>query len=182
MFKTANNDSISRPNSRPKLPFPGNGKGKSKMPREGKGREIWGLYSWESWETGIPAHPWAEELYIFVEKKKMQNNVCHMWQDLIWNKLEQQHGLVWIDKPNQRNDLFQQLWLRFKHSAHSRFLWVRIRGRPARWSPGNGASQGPSPTTFVPTGMEVVTMMIRLMRSKMVMIGISLKIVLEQTE
>ena len=40
MFKTANNDSISRPNSRPKLPFPGNGKGKFKMPREGKGREI----------------------------------------------------------------------------------------------------------------------------------------------
>ena len=58
MFKTANNDSISRPNSRPKLPFPGNGKGKFKMPREGKGREIWGLYSRESRETGIPAHPW----------------------------------------------------------------------------------------------------------------------------
>ena len=37
MFKTANNDSISRPNSRPKLPFPGNGKGKFKMPREGTG-------------------------------------------------------------------------------------------------------------------------------------------------
>ena len=37
MFKTANNDSISRPNSRPKLPFPGNGKGKFKMLREGKG-------------------------------------------------------------------------------------------------------------------------------------------------
>ena len=52
MFKTANNDSISRPNSRPKLPFPGNGKGKFKMPREGKG-----LYSRESRETGIPAHP-----------------------------------------------------------------------------------------------------------------------------
>ena len=33
MFKTANNDSISRP----KLPFPGNGKGKFKMPREGTG-------------------------------------------------------------------------------------------------------------------------------------------------
>ena len=57
MFKTANNDSISRPNSRPKLPFPGNGNGKFKMPREGKGREIWGLYSRESRETGIPAHP-----------------------------------------------------------------------------------------------------------------------------
>ena len=39
MFKTAKNDSISRPNSRPKLPFPGNGKGKFKMPREGKGRD-----------------------------------------------------------------------------------------------------------------------------------------------
>ena len=38
--KTANNDSISRSNSRPKLPFPGNGKGNYKMPREGKGREI----------------------------------------------------------------------------------------------------------------------------------------------
>ena len=25
----------------------------------GKGREIWGLYSRESWETGIPAHPWS---------------------------------------------------------------------------------------------------------------------------
>ena len=34
--KTANNDSISRPNSRPKLPFPGNGKGNYKMPQEGK--------------------------------------------------------------------------------------------------------------------------------------------------
>ena len=34
MFKTANDDSISRPNSRPKLPFPGNGKGKFEMPRE----------------------------------------------------------------------------------------------------------------------------------------------------
>ena len=31
-----NNDSISPPNSRPKLPFPGNGKGNYKMPREGK--------------------------------------------------------------------------------------------------------------------------------------------------
>ena len=29
----------------------------TKMPREGKGREIWGMYSWESRETGIPAHP-----------------------------------------------------------------------------------------------------------------------------
>ena len=57
MFKTANNDGISRPNSRPKLPFPGNGKGKFKMPWEGKGREIWGMYSRESRETGIPAHP-----------------------------------------------------------------------------------------------------------------------------
>ena len=56
--KTANNDSISRLNSRPKLPFPGNGKGNYKMPREGKGREIWGLYTRESWEMGIPAHPW----------------------------------------------------------------------------------------------------------------------------
>ena len=34
--KTANTDSISRLNSRPKLPFPGNGKGNYKMPREGK--------------------------------------------------------------------------------------------------------------------------------------------------
>ena len=55
--KTANDDSISRLNSRPKIPFPGNGKGNYKMPREGKGREIWGLYSRESRETGIPAHP-----------------------------------------------------------------------------------------------------------------------------
>ena len=31
-----NNDSISRPNSQPKLPFPGNGKGNYKMPREEK--------------------------------------------------------------------------------------------------------------------------------------------------
>ena len=54
--KTAN-DNISRPNSRQKLPFPGNGKGNYKMPREGKGGEIWGLYSRESRETGIPAHP-----------------------------------------------------------------------------------------------------------------------------
>ena len=61
--KTANNDSISRPNSRPKLPFPGNGKGNYKMPREGKGREIWGLYSWESRETGIPARPWLQGAY-----------------------------------------------------------------------------------------------------------------------
>ena len=35
--KTENNDGISRLNSRPKLPFPGNGKGNYKMPREGKG-------------------------------------------------------------------------------------------------------------------------------------------------
>ena len=34
--QTANNDSISRLNSRPKIPFPGNGKGNYKMPREGK--------------------------------------------------------------------------------------------------------------------------------------------------
>ena len=47
--KTENNYGISRLNSRPKLPFPGNG----------KGREIWGLYSRESRETGIPAHPWV---------------------------------------------------------------------------------------------------------------------------
>ena len=39
MFKTANNDGISRLNSRSKLPFPGNGKGNYKTPREGKGRE-----------------------------------------------------------------------------------------------------------------------------------------------
>ena len=36
MFKAANNDNISRPNSRPKLPFPGNGKGNLKLGREGK--------------------------------------------------------------------------------------------------------------------------------------------------
>ena len=36
MFKAANNDNISRPNSRPKLPFPGNGKGNLKLPWEGK--------------------------------------------------------------------------------------------------------------------------------------------------
>ena len=35
--QTANNNSISRLNSRPKIPFPGNGKGNYKMPREGKG-------------------------------------------------------------------------------------------------------------------------------------------------
>ena len=73
MFKTANNDSISRPNSRPKLPFPGNGKGKFRMPREGKGREIWGMYSRESRETGIPAHPCeidaCKEITLGVPKK-----------------------------------------------------------------------------------------------------------------
>ena len=37
--QTANNDSISRPNSRPKLTFSKNGKGCYKMPRE-----IWGLF------------------------------------------------------------------------------------------------------------------------------------------
>ena len=36
IHKTANTDSISRLNSRPKLPFPGNGKGNYKIPREGK--------------------------------------------------------------------------------------------------------------------------------------------------
>ena len=36
--KTANNDSISRPNSRPKLPFPG--KGNYKMPRKGNLRLV----------------------------------------------------------------------------------------------------------------------------------------------
>ena len=57
ILKIASNDSISRPNSRPKLLFPENGKGNYKMPREWKGKEIWGLYSQESRETGIPAHP-----------------------------------------------------------------------------------------------------------------------------
>ena len=56
MFKTANNDGISRPNSRPKLPFPRNGKGNLNA----VGREIWGMYSRESQETGIPAHPCRE--------------------------------------------------------------------------------------------------------------------------
>ena len=35
--QNANNDIISRPNSRPKLPLPKNGKGNYKMPREGTG-------------------------------------------------------------------------------------------------------------------------------------------------
>ena len=39
MFKTANNDGISRPNSRPKLPFPGNGKGNWKSHSRFTGRE-----------------------------------------------------------------------------------------------------------------------------------------------
>ena len=34
--------------------FPGTGREITKC--HGKGREIWGLYSWESPETGIPAH------------------------------------------------------------------------------------------------------------------------------
>ena len=37
MFKTANNDGISRPNSRPKLPFPGTGRENLKC--HGKGRD-----------------------------------------------------------------------------------------------------------------------------------------------
>ena len=65
IHKTENNDGISRLNSRPKLPFPGNGKGNYKMPREGKGREIWGLYSRESRETGIPAHPCSQVWQMF---------------------------------------------------------------------------------------------------------------------
>ena len=60
MFKTANNDSISHPNFRPKPPFPGNGKWNLKC--QGKGREIWSLYSRESQETGIPAHPCYDTL------------------------------------------------------------------------------------------------------------------------
>ena len=75
MFKTANNDSISRPNSRPKLPFPGDGKGKFKMPREGKGREIWGLYSRESRETGIPAHPCSNVMMLESESGLDSNNI-----------------------------------------------------------------------------------------------------------
>ena len=63
MFKTANNDSISCPNSRKKLPFPGNGKGNYQMPLEGK--KIWGLYSRKSRETGIPAHPCFQHTALF---------------------------------------------------------------------------------------------------------------------
>ena len=37
--------------------FPGTGREITKC--HGKGRKIWGLYSQESRETGIPAHPWV---------------------------------------------------------------------------------------------------------------------------
>ena len=39
-----------------KFLFPGMGREITKC--HGKGREIWGLYSWESRETEISAHPW----------------------------------------------------------------------------------------------------------------------------
>ena len=51
--KTANNDSISRLNSRPKLPFPGNGNGNLKCHGKGNLRLV-------SRETGIPAHPFKK--------------------------------------------------------------------------------------------------------------------------
>ena len=41
--------------------FPFYGKGTRIRKCDGKGREIWGLYSRESRETGIPAHPWAKQ-------------------------------------------------------------------------------------------------------------------------
>ena len=81
--QTANNDSISRLNSQPKIPFPGNGKGNYKMPREGKGTEIWGLYSRESPETGIPAHPCHGGLplhhLILVYPLFPSMSTCHGW-------------------------------------------------------------------------------------------------------
>ena len=60
--KTANNDSISRPNSRPKLPFPGNGKRNYKMPREGK---FEACITRKSRETRIPAHPCFQHIALF---------------------------------------------------------------------------------------------------------------------
>ena len=76
IHKTANNDSISRLNSRSKLPFPGNGKGNYKMPREGKGLEIWGLYSRESRETGISAHPCSEP--VSYKQSSVQKMLVHL--------------------------------------------------------------------------------------------------------
>ena len=109
MFKTANNDSISRPNSRPKLPFPGNGKGKFKMPREGKGQEIWGLYSRESRETGIPAQPCSGDpggqswLYLEIPKIIFSSDQLDIWYG--------NHYIIMIFTKYANKDKFFYDWL-----------------------------------------------------------------------
>ena len=71
MFKTAKNDSISRPNSQNFL-FPGTGRENLKC--HGKGREIWGLYSRESRETGIPTHP----CLVWIKFCNVTNKKCRL--------------------------------------------------------------------------------------------------------
>ena len=87
MFKTANIDSIFRP----KLPFPGNGKGNLKC--HGKGREIWGLFSRESREMGIFAHP-CDDKYKYDVKLGLKFShlhlQCNIWlpQPVLWKTAE----------------------------------------------------------------------------------------------
>ena len=69
--KTANNDSISRLNSRSKLPFPGNGK-----LLNATGGEISCLHSRESRETGISAHPCSEP--VSYKQLSVQKMLVHL--------------------------------------------------------------------------------------------------------
>ena len=69
--KTANNDSISRLNSRSKLPFPGNGK-----LLNATGGEISCLHSRESRETGISAHPCSEP--VSYKQSSVQKMLVHL--------------------------------------------------------------------------------------------------------
>ena len=69
--KTANNDSISRLNSRSKLPFPGNGK-----LLNATGGEISCLHSWESRETVISAHPCSEP--VSYKQSSVQKMLVHL--------------------------------------------------------------------------------------------------------
>ena len=70
------------------------GTGRERELKNATGREIWGLYSQESRETGIPAHPWLAhfrvwELVCFIGVDvDMYGNICSKIQrevDIFWN-------------------------------------------------------------------------------------------------
>ena len=75
----------------PRLHFPGNGKGNLKC--HGKGREIWGLFSRESREMGIFAHP-CDDKYKYDVKLGLKFShlhlQCNIWlpQPVLWKTAE----------------------------------------------------------------------------------------------